>query len=123
MVLVDDHELVVNTLSAVMGLEPDLEVVGTAASIDEAIQVISGATPDVVVMDFRLPDGDGVTGTRRILETSPGVRVVMLTGRDDPATREQAREAGCSGYVVKGARLGNLADVVRAAAANADPTR
>lgn len=120
MVLVDDHDLVLRALAAAMAIEPDLEVVGTAMTIEEALQATARSSPDVVVIDYWLPDGDGATGARRLREADPGVRVVMLTGRGDDDAREQAFAAGCSGFVAKGAKFDQLAHAVRAAAA-ADP--
>lgn len=120
--LVDDHELVLDTMAAVMRLEPDFEVVGTAMSIEAALRVTAESGPDVVVIDYRLPDGDGVEGTRRIRGIAPHAQVIMLTGMDDPATRADAFEAGCSGFVAKGARLDELARAIRAAAAVPSPT-
>ena len=115
--LVDDHEIVLNTMAAVMRLEPDFEVVGTATTLEAALRLTAETEPDVVVMDYRLPDGDGVIGTRQIRSIAPDARVVMLTGMDDPATRAEAFEAGCCGFVAKGARIDELAGAVRAAAA------
>jgi DNA-binding NarL/FixJ family response regulator len=115
--LVDDHEMVLSTMAAVMQLEPDFQVVGTAMTIAGALEQAAAHRPDVVVIDYRLPDGDGVLATRRIRELVPGTRVVMLTGMDDPATRAEAFEAGCSAFVAKGARIDRLASAVRTAAA------
>lgn len=115
--LVDDHEMVLHTMAAVMRLEPDFEVVGTAASVAGAVEQAVAQRPDVVVIDYRLPDGDGVVATRQIRGIAPGIRVVMLTGMDDAATRADALEAGCSAFVAKGARIDELARAVRAAAA------
>jgi DNA-binding NarL/FixJ family response regulator len=121
-VLIDDHALVLHTLAAILQDEPDLEIVGTATTIEEALRVTSETEPDVVVIDYRLPDGDGVTGARRIRQAVPGVKVVMLTARDDPATRDDALGAGCSGFVTKGAKLEQVTRAVRAAAIGPDPS-
>ena len=118
--LVDDNELVLSTMATVMELEPDFDVVGTAMTIDAALRLTGETAPDVVVIDYRLPDGDGVDGTRRIRALAPGAKVVMLTGTDDLATRDQAFEAGCSAFVTKGARLDELARAIRAAAAGTE---
>jgi DNA-binding NarL/FixJ family response regulator len=116
LLLVDDHDLVLKMMVAVMRMEADVQVVGTATTIEEAVRVAEEVQPEVVVMDYRLPDGDGLTGTRRVLETVPAAKVVMLTGRDDPETRASAFEAGCSGFVAKGARLDELLSVIRSLA-------
>jgi DNA-binding NarL/FixJ family response regulator len=115
--LVDDHEMVLSTMAAVMRLEPGFEVVGTAMTIAGALEAAAAHRPHVVVIDYRLPDGDGVLATRKIRELVPDARVVMLTGMDDPATRAEAFEAGCSAFVAKGARIDELARAVRTAAA------
>lgn len=114
--LVDDHEMVLSTMAAVMRLEPDFEVVGTATTLEAALRLTAETGPDVVVIDYRLPDGDGVAGTRQICGIAPDTRVVMLTGMDDPAIRAEALKAGCCGFVPKGARIDELARAVRAAA-------
>ena len=119
--LVDDHEMVLNTMAAVMRLESDFEVVGTAMTIAGALEQAVAHQPDVVVIDYRLPDGDGVVATRKLRQLLTGVRVVMLTGMDDPATRIEAFEAGCSAFVAKGARIDELARAVRTAAAAQAP--
>ena len=119
--LVDDHEMVLSTMAAVMRLEPDFQVVGTAMTMEGALEQTAAHRPDVVVIDYRLPDGDGVVATRQIREIAPEVRVVMLTGMDDPATRAEALEAGCSAFVAKGARIDDLARAVRSAAAAKAP--
>ena len=114
--LVDDHEMVLSTMAAVMRLEPDFLVVGTATTIAAALEQTAAHAPDVVVIDYRLPDGDGILATRQILGIAPAARVVMLTGMDDPATRAEALAAGCSAFVTKGARIDELARAVRTAA-------
>jgi DNA-binding NarL/FixJ family response regulator len=114
--LVDDHDLVLRMMVAVLRMEEDVEVVGTATTIEDAIRVAEEVQPEVVVMDYRLPDGDGLTGTRRMHEILPAAKVVMLTGRDDPDTRALAFQAGCSGFVTKGARLDELLRVIRSLA-------
>ena len=80
--LVDDHELVLNTMAAVMRLEPDFDIVGKAMTIADALRLTAETGPDVVVIDYRLPDGDGVEGTRQLLDVAPNVHVVMLTGME-----------------------------------------
>ncbi len=119
--LVDDHDLVLRALAAALQAEPGINVVGTAMTIEEALRATLDTIPDVVVIDYWLPDGDGASGTRQLRQALPGLRVVMLTGRDDAAARAEAFEAGCSGFVAKGARLDELARAVREAAAAPEP--
>ena len=116
-VLIDDHELVLSAMANVMRLESDFDVVGTGTTVLAALQLAQDTSPDVVVIDYSLPDGDGAEGTRRILAVAPDVRVIMLTGMDDPAVRAAAFEAGCTAFVAKGARLDELVRAVRTAVA------
>jgi DNA-binding NarL/FixJ family response regulator len=114
-VLVDDHDMVLRLLVAAMAAQPDFDVVGSAMTIADALMVTAASDPDVVVIDYTLPDGDGAEGARRLRQATPDLRVIMLTGRDDEATRKAAFDAGCCGFVAKGARLDELAVAVRAA--------
>ena len=75
--------------------EPDLEVVGVASTIATAIDASSETHPDVVLLDFRLPDGDAPSCIARLKAVSPGTQVLIMTGLDDEATLRAAREAGC----------------------------
>ena len=83
--LVDDHQLLTGALSQMMSLEPDLRVVGVAGSVAEA-KAMSRDRVDVVLMDYRLPDGTGAEATRAIKARWPAARVVMLTALNDDET-------------------------------------
>ncbi len=120
MVLVDDDGLVLRVLAAKIEAEPDLDVVGTAMTIEDAMRLTAATSPDVVVIDYWLPDGDGATGTRQLRQATPGLRVVMLSGRADDTARAEALDAGCCDFVAKGANLDLLARTIRAAAVGAD---
>ncbi len=114
-VLVDDHDLVLRALAAGLQAEPGINVVGTAMTIEEGLRAALDTIPDVVVIDYWLPDGDGADGARQLIDALPGLRVIMLTGRDDDTARAQAFDAGCCAFVAKGARLDELARAVRKA--------
>jgi DNA-binding NarL/FixJ family response regulator len=118
--LVDDHEMVVDCLAAAVDAEPGLEVVGTAGDVAECLRLAHGLRPDVVVMDLRLSnnkaDVGGLEATRRLRATLPDVSVVMLTAHPDRHVAREALDAGCCGFVGKGARVDELVAAIRAAA-------
>ncbi len=99
--LVDDHEIVREGLRAVLEGQEDLEVVGEAGSVAEAVRRVGYDNPDVVVMDVRLPDGTGIEACREIRSRWPRVRVLMLTSYADEEALVSAVVAGASGYVLK----------------------
>lgn len=99
--LVDDHEVVRQGLRAVIEAEDDMEVVGEAGTAGEAVRRVGYDTPDVVVMDVRLPDGSGVDACREIRSRFPDVRVLMLTSYADEEALVAAIMAGAAGYVLK----------------------
>lgn len=114
--LVDDHPVVRLGLRGMLDAEPDLTVVGEASSGDEGLAMTLAERPDIVLMDLRMPDGDGVSATERILATVPGTRVMVLTTYESDRDILRAIEAGASGYLLKDATPAELADAVRAAA-------
>jgi DNA-binding NarL/FixJ family response regulator len=114
--LVDDHPVVRMGLRGMLDAEPDLTVVGEASSGAEGFDRALALTPDIVLMDLRMPGGDGVEATGRILSAAPGVRVMVLTTYESDRDILRAIEAGASGYLLKDASPRELADAVRAAA-------
>jgi DNA-binding NarL/FixJ family response regulator len=121
-VIGDDHEMVAHSLGIAIGNEPGLEVVGTATSVADCLRLADELAPDVVVMDLRLGDGDGLEATRRLRNASPGINVIMLTANPDDVALTRALDAGCKGFVTKRARLEELVTAIRAAAADAATT-
>ena len=115
--LVDDHEIVRRGVAELLGAEPDLEVVGEAGTVADALARIAATQPDVALLDVRLPDGSGIDLCRDVLSRFPGVRCLMLTAYDDDDALFSAVVAGASGYVLKDVRGTRLADAVRAVAA------
>lgn len=99
----DDQRVVREGLALVLGLLPGVEVVGTAADGDEAIELAHRLSPDVVLMDLRMPRCDGVEATRRIREEYPGTQVVVLTTYADDESLFPALRAGARGYLTKDA--------------------
>ncbi|MBI4730452.1 MAG: response regulator transcription factor [Acidobacteria bacterium] len=113
--VVDDHQMFAQGLMKVLGEEPDFEVVGVASGVEEARRLARLHHPDVILMDFDLPDGDGAKATELIRAERPETRVVMLTSFTDEAVLVAAIEAGCSGYVTKHKAVEEVARAVRAA--------
>ncbi|MEU8180093.1 response regulator transcription factor [Micromonospora sp. NPDC049044] len=114
-VLVDDHPVVRLGLRGMLDAEADLTVVGEASSGPEGVEVAAEQRPDIVLMDLRMPGGDGVEATGRILTRAPGVRVVVLTTYESDRDILRAIEAGASGYLLKDASPTELAEAIRAA--------
>ncbi|MFE7788110.1 response regulator [Streptomyces sp. NPDC057460] len=113
--LCDDHAVVRAGLLALLGSEPDIEVVGEAGSGEEAVALAARLTPEVVLMDLQLGEGiDGVEATRRIAVT--GVHVLVLTTYDTDADITRAIEAGATGYLLKAERPEELFAAIRSAA-------
>jgi DNA-binding NarL/FixJ family response regulator len=114
--LVDDHALLTDSLARVLSSEPDLEVVGVAGSVAEAKQ-LARERMDVVLMDYRLPDGTGAEATRAIKARWPSARVVMLTAVHDDETVLESIQAGADGYLTKDRAVEEVVAAVRAARA------
>jgi len=116
-VVADDQRAVREALATVLDAEPGLEVVGLAADGDEAVELAHRYSPEVVLMDLRMPNMDGVTATRRLATEMPDVNVVVLTTFADDASILAALEAGASGFLTKDAGRVQIALAVRSAAA------
>ncbi|MEV0128063.1 response regulator transcription factor [Dactylosporangium sp. NPDC050688] len=112
-VLADDEELIRAALAALLGLEPDLDVVAQAADGRAALDAALAHRPDVAVVDLEMPALDGLQVTAELTRALPECAVVILTGRGRPAHPARALAAGAKGFLVKGAPGGALADVIR----------
>ena len=115
-VIVDDHPVVRDGLRGMLQGDEMLTVVGEAGGGDEAVRTVAMLEPDVVLMDLRMPAGDGVDATARIVAAQPHVRVLVLTTYDTESDVLRAVEAGASGYLLKDAPVGELRRAVRATA-------
>ncbi|MEU7638212.1 response regulator transcription factor [Streptomyces sp. NPDC039016] len=102
-VVADDQTVVREGIVMLLGLLPGIEVVGSAADGDEAVRMVAELTPDVVLMDLRMPRCDGVEATRRIRADHPGTQVVVLTTYADDDSLFPALQAGARGYLTKDA--------------------
>ena len=111
--LVDDHQLVAQLLSSTLAAEPDLECVGVAHDASSAVRQARALTPDIVLMDVRLGDGDGIAVARELLADLPRTRVIVLTAFADTRLVQRAVEAGVSGLVAKDGQIEALLELVR----------
>jgi DNA-binding NarL/FixJ family response regulator len=114
--LVDDHPVVREGLRAMINVETDLSVIGEAGTGATAVAMAESLCPDVILMDLRMPDVDGVTATERILAALPTARVLVVTTYESDADILRAVEAGAAGYLLKDASRAELAEGVRDAA-------
>lgn len=101
MLAVDDNEIFVHGLARLVATQPRIRLVGTAGTVAAGLAAAALYVPDVVLMDFELPDGDGIRATKELKARMPFVRVVMLTGRAGRSALVAALAAGCSGFVSK----------------------
>ncbi len=115
--LVDDHPLFLDGVRAALTGAEDLEVVGEAHDVAEAVELAGRLEPDVVLMDLNLPDGSGIDATRAVLRQDAGIRVLVMTMSADDDAVVAAIRAGARGYVVKGAGKADLLQAVRTVAA------
>ena len=117
--LLDDHEVVRRGLRDLLESEDDLEVVGEAGTAEEAYGRIPATTPDVAVLDMRLPDGDGIDVCREIRSRHPEIACIMLTSFADDDAVYAAILAGAAGYLLKQVRGTDLVDAIRRVAGGA----
>lgn len=115
-VIADDHPMVVEGLSGMLGASGVIEVIGTAHDGREAVSKVAALHPDVVLMDLRMPVMGGVEATRAVRASSPDTTVVVLTSYDTDADILHAIEAGASGYLLKDIAADELARAIVAAA-------
>lgn len=115
--IADDHPVFRNGLRALLASVPEMEVVGEATTGDEAVALAASAQPDVALMDLQMPGMGGIEATRRILDASPHIRVLVVTMFDDEDSVFAALRAGARGYMLKGA---SPRDMLRAIAAVGD---
>jgi len=111
--LVDDHALVRRGFRRLLEDEPDIEVIGEAGNGREAVDLATRLRPKVVVMDYAMPDLDGVQATNEIRRQNPDSTVLMLSMHADDNYRRNAMEAGASGYALKNAIDVDLAQAIR----------
>ncbi|HMV87518.1 MAG TPA: response regulator transcription factor [Blastocatellia bacterium] len=115
--LVDDHPIVRQGLRMVIEKQKDMRVIGESGDVTTATAQIAELQPDVVVMDLRFPNGDGIQATEAVKRNAPHIQVLVLTQNDDLDSLQQAIAAGASGYLLKLSAVESLIPALRAAAA------
>ena len=113
LLLADDQALVRGAMASLLGLEPDLEVVGEVGRGDEVVRAARDCRPDVALLDVEMPGLDGIAATRALRAAVPACRVLVVTTFGRPGYLRGALEAGASGFVVKDTPTRQLADMVR----------
>jgi two-component system response regulator DevR len=114
--IVDDHEMLADSLRMVFAACADIDVVAVVGTVSDAVAGAQAMRPDVVLMDYHLPDGDGIAAVTHIKRDDPAIQLVMLTGSgEDERLARRAFEAGCSGFISKSRSVDDLLAVVRAA--------
>jgi DNA-binding NarL/FixJ family response regulator len=116
LLIADDHPVVRDGLRAMLATQPDMELVGEAATGTEAVQRARALHPDVVLMDLQMPELDGPAAIATLREQAPGVRVLVLTTFGTDADITRAVDAGATGYLLKDAPREQLFGAIRAAA-------
>jgi DNA-binding NarL/FixJ family response regulator len=114
--IVDDHQMFATSLAQALHSESDLRVVGQGTSIAEARDLMASTAPDVVLLDHRLPDGDGVGAIPDLHRIRPSVKIVVLTAATSDRLLVTAMEAGAAGFIAKTQRLDDVINGVRAVA-------
>jgi DNA-binding NarL/FixJ family response regulator len=112
--IADDHLLFRDGLRALLSAAPETELVGEAATGDEAVTLAATLQPDVVIMDLQMPGLNGIEATRRIVQATPHIKVLMLTMFEDDASVFAAMRVGARGYLLKGAKHAETLRAIRA---------
>ena len=119
LLIADDHTLVRSGLRSMLRREPDIEIVGEARNGREAVELCRSLRPDLVLMDVRMPEMDGLEATRAVKQEHPETGVLMVTMHENRDYMLEATNAGAAGYVLKDAARDELVDAVRRVARHA----
>lgn len=111
-VVVEDHQVLAEALEGALSAQAGMEVIGTAGTLREALELVSRRAPDVVLMDVRLPDGDGASGTQQVLERSPRAKVIVLSAATGVEVISRAVEAGAAGFLPKTTPLQEVIEAI-----------
>lgn len=115
-VLIDDHEMVRRGLRALLHLEPDMTIVGEAATVADGVAAVERLLPQMVLLDVKLPDASVTEACRRLLAVSPKLRILVLTSYAEDSTVMAAVQNGAHGYVLKDVRMDDLIRAIRTVA-------
>ena len=111
--VVEDQRVLASALEVAIGVQPDMDCLGTAATVDDALDQMAARVPDVVLMDIELPGKDGIEGTRLINAAYPEVTVLVLTGGATPERLAAAAAAGASGFLAKDTSFPDVLAAIR----------
>jgi DNA-binding NarL/FixJ family response regulator len=113
--IVEDHRMVAEAIAHVLETEPDIEVVAICRLLDEAREFLRHEYADIVLMDYNMPDGDGIAAARYIREEHPRCRVIIVSAAEERNVLYEALQAGCSGFLGKSESMVHLASAIRGA--------
>ncbi|EWM19150.1 response regulator transcription factor [Kutzneria sp. 744] len=111
--VVEDQRTLADALEIAVDTQPDLDCVGAVGTVEDALALAGRQSPDVVLMDIRLPGMNGIEGTRRIMATHPRVRVLILTANTDPRLLTEAVAAGATAFLAKASTLPDILTAIR----------
>jgi DNA-binding NarL/FixJ family response regulator len=114
--IIEDHQILVDSLGLMLRYEPDMEFLGAASSLKDGEVLVGNSNPDVLLLDIGLPDGNGLDLIPEINTTSPDTHIVVLTSLSDEATLMRVIDSGISGFVSKNSQLSELLETIRKAA-------
>ncbi|MFW6775364.1 response regulator [Nocardioides sp. CPCC 205120] len=114
--VVDDHELFRRGLTMLLGVDGGITVVGEAGDGEEGLRLATSTTPDVVLLDVRMPKGSGIAACKAIKDAVPAAKIIMLTVSDEEADLYEAVKSGASGYLLKDSSIDEVAQAVRVVA-------
>jgi DNA-binding NarL/FixJ family response regulator len=117
LLVADDHKLMISAVRAALSSAPDIEVVGEASSGSEVLPLVGRTTPDVVLLDLRMPGMDGLRCLELLHERHPSVKPIVMSGNDDPAAVDASLARGAVAFIHKTIDPGDLAAVIRQAIA------
>lgn len=115
--VVDDHEMFAQSLVRILAEEESIDVAASVGTVADAVDAVRRIPVDVVVMDYQLPDGDGINLAGRLLAIAPDIKVLLLTGSGNDRLVVRAMEAGCSGFVTKDRAVEELVRAIGVVAA------
>ncbi|MGC4095757.1 MAG: response regulator transcription factor [Nitrospira sp.] len=115
-VLIDDHEMVRTGLRALLQLEPDMTIVGEAGTVADGVTAVERLTPQMVLLDVRLPDASVTEACRRLLAVAPTLRILVLTSYAEDAMVRAVVQNGAHGYILKDTRTDDLIRAIRTVA-------